>query len=208
MWAVSIEGKDTETGISFTSNPFKLHEFSVPDRLEWYAVWTRRILPIYYELSRPFDQVHNYLFPEEQNHRGNGLSANGHLLYVRCPIHSAERQCPRICEQNNTKLVWYVARNEARAWKAETFSKSRISLKMQPRCSRHAGCLDVRQHENLVWRTTVYPKQEKPSSAFRHQDKPLWGHVWNGAANRTWGLFAHWRHVLFNINWIRNGTAL
>ena len=76
-----------------------------------------------------------------------------------------------------TKYVWYVARNEARAWKAETFSKSRISWKIQPRCSRHAGCLDVRQqHENLVWRTTVYPKQEKPSSAFRHQDNhnALW----------------------------------
>jgi len=38
-----------------------------------------------------------------------------------------------------------------------------------PRCSRHAGCLDVRQqHENLVWRSTVYPKQETPSSAFNH----------------------------------------
>ena len=41
----------------------------------------------------------------------------------------------------------------------ETFSKSRISSKIQPRCSRHAGCLDIRQqHGNLVWRTSVYPK--------------------------------------------------
>ena len=77
------------------------------------------------------------------NRLGSGLSANGHLLYVRCPIHTAERQCPRICEQNNTKLGWYVSRNEARPWKAETFSMSRISYKIQPRCSRYAGCLDV-----------------------------------------------------------------
>jgi hypothetical protein len=28
----------------------------------------------------------------------------GHHFYVRCPIHTAERQWPRICEQNNTKL--------------------------------------------------------------------------------------------------------
>ena len=112
--------------ISCTSNPFTLHEFSVPGRLDWYAVWTRWILPIHYELSRPFDQVHNSSSPEEQNRRGSGLSANGHLLYVRCPIHTGERQWPRICEQNNTKLRRYVARNEARAWKAETFSKSGI----------------------------------------------------------------------------------
>ena len=50
FWAVSIEGKPTETVISCTSNPFTLHEFSVPGRLEWYAVWARWILPIYYEL--------------------------------------------------------------------------------------------------------------------------------------------------------------
>jgi len=61
------------------------------------------------------------------NRQGSGLSANGHLLYVWCPIHTAERQWPRICEQNNTKLGRYVASNEAHAWKAETFSKSRIS---------------------------------------------------------------------------------
>jgi len=30
--------KDTETGISLTSNPFTLHEFSVPGRREIYAV--------------------------------------------------------------------------------------------------------------------------------------------------------------------------
>ena len=54
-----------------------------------------------------------------------------------------------------------MARNEARARRAETFWKSRISWNIQPRFSRYAGCLDVRQHENLVWRTTVYPKQEK-----------------------------------------------
>ena len=31
---------------------------------------------------------------------------------------------------------------------------------------RHADCLDVRQqHENLVWRTTVYPKQKKENQA-------------------------------------------
>jgi len=66
--------------------------------------------------------------------------ANGHLLYVRCPIHTAERQWTRICEQNNTKLGCYVARNEARARKAETFSNSKISWKIQLRCSRHAGC--------------------------------------------------------------------
>jgi len=56
----------------------------------------------------------------------SGLSANGHLLYVRCPILIGEQQWPQICKQNNTKLGWYVARNEACAWKAETFSKSRI----------------------------------------------------------------------------------
>ena len=38
------------------------------------------------------------------NRRGSGLSADGNLLYVRCPIHTAERQWTRICEQNNTKL--------------------------------------------------------------------------------------------------------
>ena len=42
--------------------------------------------------------------PEEQNRRGSGLSANGHLLYVWCSILTAERQWPQICEQNNTKL--------------------------------------------------------------------------------------------------------
>jgi len=41
---------------------------------------------------------------KEKNRRGSGLSANGHLLYVRCPIHTAVRQWPRIFEQNNTKL--------------------------------------------------------------------------------------------------------
>ena len=65
------------------------------------------------------------------NRRGSGLSTNGHLLYVRCPIHTADGQWPRICEKNNTKLGWYVSRNEARAWKAETFPKSRISWKIQ-----------------------------------------------------------------------------
>jgi len=121
---------------------------------------------------------------------------------------------PFIPQSNNgrefeykTILGWYVVRNEVRAWKAEIFSKSRISWKIQPRCSRRGGCLDVRQYENLVWRTTVYPKQEKPSSAFRHQDKPLSGYVWNGAEDRTWGFSTHWRHVLFNANW-RTGTAL
>jgi len=137
---------------------------------------------------------------------GSGLSANGHLLYVRCLICAAEQQWPQICEQNNIKLGWYVARNEAHALKAETFSKSRISWKIQPRWLRHAGCLDVwQQHENLVWRTVVYPKQEKLSSAFRHQDKPLWGYVWNSAEDRTWGFSAHRRHVLFNRNWRRTG---
>ena len=129
LWAVSIEEKDTEMGISCTSNPFTLHEFLVPGRLDWYAVWTRWILPIHYELSRPFDQVHNSSSPEEQNRRGSGLSANGHLLYVRCPIHTAERQWPRICKQNNTKLGWYVVRNEARAWKAEEILKVKDHLK-------------------------------------------------------------------------------
>ena len=52
------------------------------------------------------------------------------------------------------------------------------------------------------------PKQEKPSSAFRHQDKPLGGYVWNGAEDRTWEISAHWRHVFFNRNWGRTGTAL
>ena len=94
------------------------------------------------------------------------------------------------------------------AWKAETFSKSRISWKIQPRCSRHAGYLDVRQqHKNLVWRTSVYPKQETLRSAFSHQDKPLWGYVWNGAEDPTWEFSAHWGHVLFSWNW-RTGTAL
>ena len=45
------------------------------------------------------------------------------------PFILQERQWPRIWEQNNAKLGWYVARNEARAWKAETFWKSRISWK-------------------------------------------------------------------------------
>jgi len=30
------------------------------------------------------------------NRRGSAQSAIGHLLYVRCPIHTAERQWPRI----------------------------------------------------------------------------------------------------------------
>ena len=57
---------------------------------------------MHYELLRPFDQVRNFSSPEEQNRPGSGLSANGYLLYVRCSIHTAERQWPRICEQNNT----------------------------------------------------------------------------------------------------------
>ena len=209
LWAVSIDEKDTETGISCMSKPFTLHEFLVPGRLDWYAVWTRWILLIHYELSKPFDKVYNSSSPEEQNHRVSGLSANGHLFCVWCPIHTAKQQWPRICEQNNTKFGLYVARNEASAWEAETFSKSRISWKIQPRCSRHAGCLDVgQQHENLVWRTAVYPKQEKRSSAFRYQDRPLWVYVWNDTEDRTWGFSAHWRHVSFNRNWRRTGTAL
>jgi len=49
-----------------------------------------------------------------------------------------------------------------------------VAYQLMERCLKHAGCVDVRQqHENLVWRTMVYPKQEKPSSAFRHQDKPV-----------------------------------
>jgi len=31
--AVSVEEKDTQTGICYTSSPFTLHEFSVPGRL-------------------------------------------------------------------------------------------------------------------------------------------------------------------------------
>jgi hypothetical protein len=81
-----IEEKDTEAGISCTSNPFRIHEFSVPSRLDWYAVRTRSILPIHYELSRPFGQVHNSSSPQEQNCWGSGLSANGYVLYVWCPI--------------------------------------------------------------------------------------------------------------------------
>jgi len=168
LWAVSIEEKDNETGISCMSTPFTLHELSVPGRLDWYAVWTRWILLIHYELSIPFGQVHNSSSPEETNRRGSGLSVNGRLLFVRCSVRTAERQWPRICEQNNTKPGWYVARKEVRAWKAETFSMSRISWKIQPRCSREACCLDVWQQENLGWRNTVYPKQEKLSGSFRN----------------------------------------
>jgi hypothetical protein len=29
-----------------------------------------------------------------------------------------------------------------------------------------------------------------------------------GAEDRTWGFSAHWRHVLFNRNWRRTGTAV
>jgi len=101
LWVVSIEEKDTETRISCTSNPFTLHEFSVPGGIDWYAFWTKWILPIHYELSRPFDQVHNSSSPEEQNRRGSGMSANGHLLYVRCPIHTAKRPWPRFA----TKII-------------------------------------------------------------------------------------------------------
>ena len=119
--------------------------------------------------------------PQEKNCRRSGLPSNWYLLYVRCPIYTAERQRPRICEQNNKKLGWNVARNEARSWKVETFSKSRISWKIQ-----HAVGLDVRQqHENLLWRSPVYRKQEEPSSAFSHQDKPLRGYVWNCAEDRS-----------------------
>ena len=67
----------------------------VPSRLDWYAVGTRWRLPIHYELSRPFDQVHNSSSLQEQKCRGSGLPANGHLLYIRYPIHTAERQRPR-----------------------------------------------------------------------------------------------------------------
>jgi hypothetical protein len=143
--SIVIWRKDTETGISCTSNPCRLHEFSMPGRFDWYAVWTWWMLPIHYELSGPFDQVHNPSSPVEQNYRGCGLSANGHLLNVQNPIHIAQRQWPWICEQNNTKLGWNVARNEACAWKAETFSNLRISWKIQPECSRHAGCLALQQ---------------------------------------------------------------
>ena len=40
LWTVSIEEKDTETGISCTLNPFTIYEFSVLGTLECYAVWT------------------------------------------------------------------------------------------------------------------------------------------------------------------------
>jgi len=43
-----------------------VQRFSVPGRLDWYAVWTRWILPIHYELSIPFDQVHNSSSPESK----------------------------------------------------------------------------------------------------------------------------------------------
>ena len=66
LWAVEIGEKDNETGISCTSNPFTLHEFLLPGRLDWYAVWTRWILLIHYELSRPFDQVHNSSSPKSK----------------------------------------------------------------------------------------------------------------------------------------------
>lgn len=38
LWALSIEEKDTETGISCAPSPFTLHEFSAPGRLDYYAV--------------------------------------------------------------------------------------------------------------------------------------------------------------------------
>ena len=50
--------------------------------------------------------------------------------------------------------------------------------------------------------------KKTPSSAFRHQDKPLWGYVWNGAEDRSWGFSAHWRHTFVNRNWRTTGTAL
>ena len=57
LWTVSIEEKGTDKGISCTSNPFTFHEFSVPGRLDWYAVWTRRILLIHYELLTHWGRV-------------------------------------------------------------------------------------------------------------------------------------------------------
>ena len=69
-------------------------------------------LPIHYELSRPFDQVHNSSAAEEQNCGGSGLSANGYLQYFRRPVHTAERQWPRICEQNNKKKTCLVSGQE------------------------------------------------------------------------------------------------
>ena len=52
---------------------------------------------------------------------------------------------------NGREFANKLIQNLVDMWPGMTFSKSRISLKIQPRCSRHAGCLDVRQqHENLV----------------------------------------------------------
>jgi len=113
LWAVSIEGKDNKTWISCTSNPFTLLEFSVPGRFHWHAVWTRRILPIHYELSKPFDQVHNSSSPEQQNGWRSGLSADGYLFCMFSAPFILQNDNGREFA-NNTELGWYVARNEAR----------------------------------------------------------------------------------------------
>jgi len=174
LWAVSIEEKDTETGISCTSNPFTLHEFSVPGRLDWYAVWIRWILLIHYDLSRPLAKFTNLRPLKSKTAEEVACQLTDIFCMFGAPFILQSDNGQEFGNKIIKKLGWFVAMNEVRAWKAETFSKSTISWKIQPKCPKHAGCFDVRQqHDNLIWRTSVYPKQENPSSTFRHQDKPL-----------------------------------
>jgi hypothetical protein len=120
--------KRHRTGISCTSNPCRLHEFPLPGRLDLYAVWTWWMLPIHYELSRLFDLIHNSSSPEEQNCWGSGLSVNWHLLYVRCPVYTAER--------NGRKFAKKIIQNLVDMWSGMKFVHGK------PRHSQSQGSVE------------------------------------------------------------------
>ena len=209
LWAVSIEEKDTETGISCTSNPLTLHEFSVPGRLDWYAVWTRWIVLIHYELWRPFDQVHNSSSPEEQNCRGSGLSANRHLLYVWCPIHTAEWQWPWICKQNNTKLDWLCGQEWSSCMESQDILKVKDQLKDPTKifetCSL-LGCPTTTREPGL--KDYGLSKASKPDLCIQASRQALTRLCSERRRGSDLGILHSLKmYVLFNRNW-RTGTAL
>ena len=124
---MSIEEKDTETGISFTSNPFTLHEFWVPGDLtdmQSEPDGSYRFIMNYQDHLTKFTILHplKSKTAEEVAYQ---------LIDIFCMFGA-----PFILQSGNghefankiiQNLTDYVARNEARAWKAKTFSKSRIS---------------------------------------------------------------------------------
>ena len=138
----------------------------------------------------------------------SGLSANGHLLYVRCSIHTAERQWQRICVRNNTNLADMLPGTKLVHGKSR-HSQSQGSVDRSNQEVRDMLLAWLSDNNTKTWSEGLRFIQSKKNLALHSGIKTSpYEAVWNGAEDQTWGFSAHWRHVLFHRNWRRTGTAL